>query len=316
MQRVMYFASRIALLIFFAAGPAQAADFPEWAYPPDIPDKPLTATGLRQVPGSSLKLTQAEINNPYFTPDWYPETHPPMPSIVAVGHKPTVEACGLCHLPTGEGHPESGGLSGDTVAYLESQLADFKGGLRKSPITEKMVSYAKGLTDAEIASAVQYFSSLKRIQWNKVIEADTMPKTVMGPHGQTFAVPNGGTEPRPAPIVVLASDPELSEFRASRLGFTAYVPVGSIAKGKAFVESGGNGKSLQCTLCHGVDLKGSGDIPPIAGRSPLTLFRNLNDLKAGVRTGDNTAPMQAVVANLTQDDMVDLAAYVGSLKPD
>ena len=319
MRRVVFlvgtWASCFVVFLAFAVGPSKAADFPDWAYPVDVPDNPVVSPEMKHVPGSSLQLTQTQINNPYFVPDWYPETHPAMSSIVANGHPPQIEACGLCHLPNGEGHPESGGLSGDSIAYIQSQLADFKAGLRHSPITEKMASYAKALTDAEALSAAQYFSGLKRQQWNKVVEADTTPKTKIGPHGQSVLVAGGGTEPRPAPILVVAADPELSEARASRLGFVAYVPVGSIAKGKAYVETGGGGKSLQCTLCHGADLKGSGDFPPLAGRSPLTLFRNLNDLKAGVRGGDNAAPMQGVVANMTEDDMVDLAAYIGSLQP-
>jgi hypothetical protein len=41
------------------------------------------------------------------------------------------------------------------------------------------------------------------------------------------------------------------------------------------VTTGGGGKTLPCTICHGPDLKGVGDIPPIAGRSPMSYMRSL-----------------------------------------
>jgi cytochrome c553 len=306
-------ASVMALVVAF--GPVVAAEYPSWAYPDDVPDRPVTSSAPVHVPGSRLSLTQDVINNPYFVPDWYPETHPPMPAIVARGREPAIEACGLCHLPIGEGHPESGGLSGESVDYIEGQIADFKAGLRHSPITGKMVAFAKALTPEEAHAAALYFASLKRQKWNRVVEADRMVKVVIGPHGQMLAVPGGGEVPRPYPIVVLQTDPELTEARASKAGFTAYVPVGSLEKGKTFVETGGGGKSIPCALCHGPGLKGAGDTPPIAGRSPLTIFRNLNDFKAGNRGGDRAAPMAAVVANMTSDEMIAIAAYVGSLDP-
>ena len=297
-----------------AAAPCRSAEFPPWAYPPDLPDAPVTSSEVKTAPGSALRLTQSQINDPFFVPDWYPDTHSPMPAIVAQGDQPTIHACGLCHMANGEGHPTSGGLSSESVTYIENQLADFKAGLRKSPITDDMVAYAKALTDDQIHAAAQYFASLKRQQWTQVIEADTIPQTVLGAHGQTF-VANGAMVPRPAPIVVVPRDPDLFALRASRRGFIAYVPVGSLAKGEALVTSGGDGKTLPCGLCHGADLKGNGDIPPIAGRSPLTLFRALNDIKVGARGGDNAAAMQGVVPNLSEDDMVALAAYVGSRAP-
>ena len=43
----------------------------------------------------------------------------------------TALACGACHLMSGEGHPESAGLTGFTAAYLVQQMADFKSGARK-----------------------------------------------------------------------------------------------------------------------------------------------------------------------------------------
>ena len=76
------------------------------------------------------------------------------------------------------------------------------------------------------------------------------------------------------------------------------------------------GKTLACTICHGADLKGLAPAPPIAGRSPTYLARALYDFKAGARNGPGGAQlMKPVAAGLDLDDMVALAAYIGSLAP-
>ena len=110
---------------------------------------------------------------------------------------------------------------------------------------------------------------------------------------------------------------DLEQFvnRDTRARFTAYVPVGSIQKGQALVADGGGGKTVQCGICHGPDLKGLGPIPGIAGRSPSYTFRQLYDFKHGARTGKEVALMIPVVVGLTQDDMLNLAAYISSRQP-
>ena len=81
------------------------------------------------------------------------------------------------------------------------------------------------------------------------------------------------------------------------------------------MKTGGQGITVACAACHGADLKGVGPIPGIAGRSPSYLMRQLFDIKNGARAGPGSAPMQATVANLSEDDMMALAAYVASLPP-
>ena len=110
---------------------------------------------------------------------------------------------------------------------------------------------------------------------------------------------------------------DLEQFvnRDTRARFTAYVPVGSIQKGQALVADGGGGKTVQCGICHGPDLKGLGPIPGIAGRSPSYTFRQLYDFKHGARAGTGAALMKPTVEKLTIEDMLNLAAYAASLSP-
>jgi cytochrome c553 len=93
-----------------------------------------------------------------------------------------------------------------------------------------------------------------------------------------------------------------------------YVPTGSIKKGEALVTNGA-GKTTQCGLCHGADLKGLGPVPGIAGRSPSYMVRQLNDMQQGARKGTWTQLMKPVVAKLTDDDFIAIAAYTSSRKP-
>jgi len=81
------------------------------------------------------------------------------------------------------------------------------------------------------------------------------------------------------------------------------------------VTSGGAGKTTQCAVCHGADLKGLGPVPALAGRSPQYVVRQLYDMQAGTRKGVWSDLMKPVVAKLTEDDMLAIAAYTASLKP-
>jgi hypothetical protein len=64
-------------------------------------------------------------------------------------------------------------------------------------------------------------------------------------------------------IVEIPDDLHRFESRDPRSTFTAYVPIGSLAKGEALVTKGGPGKTLECATCHGPDLKGLGPLPSI-----------------------------------------------------
>jgi len=172
----------------------------------------------------------------------------------------------------------------------------------------------KSVTEPELQAAAAYFSSIKPRSIVRVVEADIVPKTyVTGAHLAT--VKTGETEPIGQRIIEVPNDLEQFVNRDTRARFTAYVPVGSIQKGQALVADGGGGKTVQCGICHGPDLKGLGPIPGIAGRSPSYTFRQLYDFKHGTRAGTGAALMKPTVEKLTVEDMLNLAAYAASLSP-
>ena len=72
---------------------------------------------------------------------------------------------------------------------------------------------------------------------------------------------------------------------------------------------------MACTVCHGPDLRGIGPVPALAGRSPTYMARQLYDLQTGARDGAWSDLMDAAVAHLTVEDIVDIVAYTASLEP-
>ena len=223
-------------------------------------------------------------------------------------------ACAYCHQPSGAGRPENASLAGLPENYIKEQIDTFKKGFRKGSEPKRapqnlMNEIAANLTEEEVAEAAKYFASLKLGSFVEVVETDVVPKTfVTG--GMLAKSPEGGMEPMGRRIIEVPKDLERAENRDPRTPFIAYVPKGSLQKGKAFVTGG----AMPCITCHGPDLHGRGDVPHIAGRSPSYIVRQLYDIQNGKRSGA-VAPMQQVVAGLELDDMIAIAAYVASREP-
>ena len=58
-----------------------------------------------------------------------------------------------------------------------------------------------------------------------------------------------------------------------------------------------------------------GPVPSLAGRSPSYMARQLFDFQTGARHGLWSDLMKPVVANLTDDDMLAIAAFTASRTP-
>jgi len=67
-----------------------------------------------------------------------------------------------------------------------------------------------------------------------------------------------------------------------------------------------------CVSCHGDHLQGIGLVPPLAGRSPTYLLRQLVAFKTKDRAGISGAPMQEIAAKLRIPDMIAVAAYAAA----
>ena len=320
---------------------ARAETPPPWAYgfkepmpptatpatvaAPGAPAAPLPDHPLLSLPGTDRKFTPADIRDNFNPADWYPEDHPVMPEIVAHGKPPLVWACARCHYPNGQGRPENAPIAGLPVDYFIGQLQAFRNGERQSsdvrkPNTPMMTGYAKGMTDEEMRVAAEYYGSMQARPWIRVVEADRVPQTIISA-GMYLQTENGDDEALGNRIIEVPEEAGVVEIqRSPRVGFIAYVPRGSVKLGEALVTLGGGGKTVACLTCHGPEFKGMtlpdvGPLPGLAGRSPSYLFRQLFDIKSGLRRGKRLELMKPVVANLSSSDMLAIAAYLASRTP-
>jgi cytochrome c553 len=309
-------AASFAALLATGAQPQQQAPGSaeadrSWAFPLKVERELPDEAGLKTLPGSAKTFTQKQIDDLRNTPDWYPDQHAPPPEIVVKGHGAAL-ACGACHLMTGLGHPESSDLVGLTADYIAQQMADFKSGARKDPA--RMNAIAKEVTEEEARQAAEWFAGLPRGSFTRVVETDIVPRTFLGPGRMRFAEPDGSTEPIGNRIVTVPEDQARARLRDPHSGFIAYVPVGSLAQGKNLVETGG-GKTIACGICHGASMQGLGHVPRLAGMHPIYTVRQLHGFRDGSRNGANAVLMKAAVERLTEEDIVAISAYLGSLAP-
>jgi cytochrome c553 len=308
--------------------------------PPAAPIPPAEAARKRHVEGSSLTFTRLEIRGNVV--DWFPDDHPnPTPGIIKEGPTAlgsTGRPCGTCHLSDGSGRPENSSPAGLPAKYILRQLNDFRNGLRHSVEPGKgnsntMVMLAKAMTDEEMKQAADYFSAVTWRPHVTVIETNLVPTTRI--QGELF-IPTANkvtehklTEPIGNRIIEVPTDVEVNQvLRNSRGTWIAYVPVGAIARGRNLVTTGGSsivndqivlGRATACVTCHGPDLRGMApDIPPLAGRSPSYLAREIFDIQQGTRAGSYPVLplMKKAVEKLTAEDIIDITAYLASLPVD
>ena len=318
--RIAVLVCGLAPLLIVREANAQAeltvpAGLPDWAF--NIPDKiqpsAVKPEGIVRARGSAKEYEAAKIAGNTNPPDWFPDEHPAAPRVVTGGTGIRF-ACGSCHLMSGQGHPEAADIAGLPAAYLIRQMAYYKEGTRKDDA--RMGPIAKATSDEDVRQAAEYFAALKPAVWVKVIETATPPKTFIATAGRHRQLhPDGGTEPIGHRILEIPADPFGTEIRDPHAGFIAYVPPGSIAAGEALVKGGASGKTLQCAPCHGESLKGLGEVPRLAGLQPLYVARQLFDIRYGSSAGKAAALMKPVVAKLSDDDIIAISSYLGSLPP-
>jgi cytochrome c553 len=274
------------------------------------PPEPKVPNVVR-APGSSKELRHRRLRAMRIRPTGFPDEHPAPPRSVK---GPMPNACGSCHLMSGQGHPESADIAGMPAEYIIRQMSYFKSGARKGGRADGADRAA--VSDEDVRQAADYFASVKPIAFAKVIEAATPPKTYVSADARHRRImPEGGTEPIGRRIIQIPEDPMQTTIRNPHSGFIAYVPPGSIKKGEALVKSGGAGKTIQCAICHGDALTGLGEVPRLAGLQPVYIARQLIQMQNGTSAGTNAALMKKVVAKLSEDDIIAISAYLGSLPP-
>ena len=82
------------------------------------------------------------------------------------------------------------------------------------------------------------------------------------------------------------------------------------AGGDPFLAKKGKQKYTICTGCHGIKAQGRSGFPKLAGQHPEYLKKQLLSFKWGFRKAN---PMNAMTASLSEQDINEIAAYLGSL---
>jgi cytochrome c553 len=93
---------------------------------------------------------------------------------------------------------------------------------------------------------------------------------------------------------------------------TSTVVMNSQMFGAPDTRSVGRGATLamQCAICHGSNRQGQVDTPNLEGQPAAAVYKELRDFKAGARAN---AVMSPFAVKLTEQDMLDLAAYYSYL---
>jgi cytochrome c553 len=297
---------------------------PAWAFPVLGSGKAPSTVGrdtgaIATLPTSRARFTVGHARNGFDVADWNPETHGTPPAIVMHGRRPAVMACGFCHLADGRGRPENAMLAGLPAAYIVEQVHDLHSRARgtASPVPFAATIVMRGIADSvretELQEAARYFSGLHVRRLSRVVEADVAPKSV-ALNGLYALAPEGGTEPLGGRIIELPLDLRRHELHDPMAKYLAYVPKGSLARGRALARGQVAGVK-GCASCHGEGLRGMGAAPPIAGRSPTYMLRQMVGFRTGARSGPAAQPMRDEMAGLTLHDMIAAAAYAGSLEP-
>lgn len=295
---------------------------PSWLFPlpPSTPDQVWDTLTPIRVPRSRIALTENKLHDLFFAPDWAPALHPVMPAIVARGRKPAVYACAYCHMPNGQGRPENAAIAGLPADYIIQQLADMKAHRRRSAHSgpyspnDNMQRVAEHATEAEVRIAAAYFAALEPRSRMRVVEASRVPRMTRALGVFRYA-PGHDSEALDGRLMEVPVDFVRHEHRDPTVGYIAYVPVGSLARGRVLVGSPVAPGMLSCTGCHGPQLRGAGLIPPLAGRSPGYLMRQLMAFKMGTRATVAGAPMGVISSALSLNDMIAVAAYAAALQP-
>jgi len=97
----------------------------------------------------------------------------------------------------------------------------------------------------------------------------------------------------------------LTPLGAALLLCSSHAGAQDVAAGEAAYQS-------VCRHCHGPTAKGMASFPKLAGQSADYLEGRLNRYRAGEKVGANTALMRPHAAELSDQEIADLAAYIAA----
>lgn len=119
------------------------------------------------------------------------------------------------------------------------------------------------------------------------------------------------------PVTQGLSDQQIKEaatWFASQAGPAPFPPDALAEKGRAIYTSGILSSQVPaCSSCHGEKATGSGIFPRLAGQNPQYLLAQLRYFRSGVRSDQGADIMKPIAQHLTDDQMEEVAHYLGTL---
>ena len=290
---------------------------PDWAYPANPPGgPPRDASKILKVPGSDKTYNEVSANDAFGPADWFPNEHAPMPTVVATGKKPDVRACSLCHLTTGDGHPESANVSGLSAPYIQRALREFADGRRKNNRSPVMATIAKGMTPDEMREAAEYFAARKPAAgYMKVVEQAEVPKSYVGEGAMRFVSAGNEKEPIGSRIIVVPQDEEGAKSRNPHSGFSLMCRPAASPRVRRWPRPAAAARPCLAPSATAKASRAWARCPRSQAAIRRTSRASSWTSRAATRTGAWAVLMQQVVAKLDQDDIIALAAYAASRQP-
>ena len=93
----------------------------------------------------------------------------------------------------------------------------------------------------------------------------------------------------------------------------AVAAAGLASAAQGLAQDASSGETLYqdvCKNCHGPTAKGMASFPKLAGQNVAYLVSRLEQYRAGEKVGPNTALMMPLAADLSDEDIANLAAYI------
>jgi cytochrome c553 len=113
-------------------------------------------------------------------------------------------------------------------------------------------------------------------------------------------------------VNTLNSAPELSDLKALK---AEGQQIGEVYKGAQIAEHGTK-KVSACSSCHGFNGRGADPMFPRIGQQKYVyLVNQLKNWRDASRTNDPLGQMRAIAKNLTDEDIVSVAAYLSQAAP-
>lgn len=128
------------------------------------------------------------------------------------------------------------------------------------------------------------------------------------------------TDPTMAPMAMGLSEEDMADlaayFASQSISTNAAGEAAKMARGKAIYMGGDAEKGIAaCMACHGPTGAGNpaAKFPNLAGQHAAYAEKTLKDFRSGARANDLNKMMRDIAANMSDDDIAAVSAYLASM---